>query len=150
MLQLSVSVFLAVAAQQVGTLNAGAIQAIGPKQDDPRASCGSGGGLAIGPKQDDPRKLAIGPKQDDPRKGIIIQGGKQGAYNPETDPQAQGGAEMIGPKQDDPRTGIIVQGGIEAIGPKQDDPRSPGQLAAGAYNPETDPQARGAACKTKR
>lgn len=54
-------------------------EAIGPKQDDPRAPQGiivQGGREAIGPKQDDPRAAlaarrgaqAIGPKQDDPAR----------------------------------------------------------------------------------
>jgi hypothetical protein len=140
------------AAQAGPVVQPGIVQAIGPKQDDPRAICDTsglamnGGVEAIGPKQDDPRTLAIGPKQDDPRAPAL------GAYNPETDPHASGGAEAIGPKQDDPRKGIIVQGGRTlAIGPKQDDPRTPGQLAAGSYNPETDPHAlaAGRKCKTK-
>jgi len=49
----------------------GGMEAIGPKQDDPRTP---GGMEAIGPKQDDPRTPggmeAIGPKQDDPRTGL--------------------------------------------------------------------------------
>jgi hypothetical protein len=65
----------------------GGMEAIGPKQDDPRTP---GGVEAIGPKQDDPRTPggveAIGPKQDDPR--------------------TPGGVEAIGPKQDDPRTSL--------------------------------------------
>ena len=119
MFELVASVVLAaVAAPQV--------QAIGPKQDDPLAICELDHGGIIGPD----RKLSIGPKQDDPRKGILVQGGKQASYNPETDPHAVGGAEMIGPKQDDPR--------------------SPGQLAVGAYNPETDPHAKSSSkCKKK-
>ena len=136
------------------------VQSIGPKQDDPRAICETdiaahqSGTEAIGPKQDDPRQgiivqggrsLAIGPKQDDPRAKAL------GAYNPETDPHASWGPEAIGPKQDDPRQGIIVQGGRTlAIGPKQDDPRSPGQLAQGSYNPETDPHAVSAGRKCKK
>ena len=147
----AVFVAAAVAAQPLLLANPGAVQAIGPKQDDPR-SCGV---EAIGPKQDDPRKLAIGPKQDDPRKLAIgpkqddpLHGGMQAGFDPETDPHANGGAEMIGPKQDDPRTGILVQNGARAIGPKQDDPRSPGQVSA--YNPETDPQAAGNRCASKK
>lgn len=98
-----------------------------------------GGREAIGPKQDDPRATDCG--------GIAgttdIQGipGKAGGEN---DPKAHAGngAVAIGPKQDDPSTrGIIVQGGIEAIGPKQDDPRA---LTAVQQRPgdDNDPKAK--------
>ena len=139
MFQLVMSVALAAAA-------APQVQAIGPKQDDPLAICELDHGGIIGPE----RQLAIGPKQDDPRKGILVQGGKQASFNPETDPHANGGAEMIGPKQDDPRQSLTLPVSKLAIGPKQDDPRSPGQLAVGAYNPETDPHAKSSSkCKKK-
>ena len=41
------------AAAQLGTISPNAVQAIGPKQDDPRK-------LQIGPKQDYPRAPALG------------------------------------------------------------------------------------------
>ncbi len=151
------------AAQQVTTASPGGVEAIGPKQDDPRAMCdpttnpatspGGKGGLivqggreAIGPKQDDPRKLAIGPKQDDPRTpGMLAR------PSDDNDPKAsggsggnrivvQGGIEAIGPKQDDPRK--------LAIGPKQDDPRSPGVLAR--PGDDDDPKATPAACEVQQ
>jgi hypothetical protein len=111
------SVLMIVLAAQLTTISPGGVKAIGPKQDDPRALCGSpakgiivqGGREAIGPKQDDPRKLAIGPKQDDPLKvGVLARPGD------DNDPKASGGSGA---------DKIVVQGGIEAIGPKQDDPR---------------------------
>jgi hypothetical protein len=132
-------------ASQSGIVVQGGREAIGPKQDDPRAAgiVVQGGREAIGPKQDDPRAagctpgtLAIGPKQDDPATGALARPGD------DEDPQARGGSESIGPKQDDPRVaGIIVQGGREAIGPKQDDPRSGVAIAARPGDDE-DPQAR--------
>ena len=81
------------AAAQLGTISPNAVQAIGAKQDDPRAMCkGSisgivvqGGIQAIGPKQDDPRKLQIGPKQDDPRAPAL---GTVARPGDDTDPQA--------------------------------------------------------------
>ena len=58
--------------------------------------------------------------------------------------------QAIGPKQDDPRQSLTLPVSKLAIGPKQDDPRSPGQLAVGAYNPETDPHAKSSSkCKKK-
>ena len=132
-------------ASQSGIVVQGGREAIGPKQDDPRAAgiVVQGGREAIGPKQDDPRAagcapgtLAIGPKQDDPATGALARPGD------DEDPQARGDAEAIGPKQDDPRQGgIIVQGGREAIGPKQDDPRARAAVAARPGDDE-DPQAR--------
>ena len=111
-------------AQNIETISPTGIEAIGPKQDDPRAMCEPGqgatphpggvkpiivqGGIeAIGPKQDDPRSpvLAIGPKQDDPsRPGAMARPGD------DNDPKAAGGNS---------------RGSIRAIGPKQDDPRAP-------------------------
>lgn len=155
MFQLGTNVILlAMAMQQIGTISPSGVQAIGPKQDDPRAVCSAGdsgiivqGGIeAIGPKQDDPRKLAIGPKQDDPRSPALAIGPKQddpvhsrtlARAGDENDPKATGGGA----------SGIIVQGGKEAIGPKQDDPRA---IALGAYNPETDPAARGSCAATEK
>ena len=133
---------LLMGAAQVGTISPGGIQAIGPKQDDPRAACDPGtdksgivvqGGIeAIGPKQDDPRKLAIGPKQDDPlTPGVLARPGD------DNDPKASGGG--TGGSNIVVQGGIIVQGGIEAIGPKQDDPRTPGVLAIGPK--QDDPRA---------
>lgn len=128
------------------------VQAIGPKQDDPRTA-----GIVVqgGRDQDcdsdadgvpeDRRALAIGPKQDDPRSPV----GAAARPGDDEDPKAAGGtgALAIGPKQDDPGSrGIIVQGGLQdgsaggvrgpgvlAIGPKQDDPRSP--AAVGLKSP---------------
>ena len=133
-MMLMVTTALWMAAQQIGTISPGGVQAIGPKQDDPRTMCSDdpavktpergiiveggrqaiivqGGREAIGPKQDDPRALAIGPKQDDPLKvGVLARPGD------DNDPKASGGTGV---------NTIVVQGGMEAIGPKQDDPRAP-------------------------
>jgi len=143
------------AAQQIPTISPGGREAIGPKQDDPRALCATGEGQsgiivqggreAIGPKQDDPRKLAIGPKQDDPLRASVL--ARPGDDN---DPKAsggggiivQGGIKAIGPKQDDPR----APGRRLAIGPKQDDPRSPAAAIARPGDDE-DPHARAQACE---
>jgi hypothetical protein len=130
-------------AQNAVTVSPGGIEAIGPKQDDPREMCEPGqgpmatpgrvkpiivqGGLeAIGPKQDDPRSpvLAIGPKQDDP-----IKGGVKARPGDDNDPKAAGGS---GPA------------GIRAIGPKQDDPRAPTSRLARPGDDE-DPHARACA-----
>ena len=114
------------ATQDVGTISPGGIEAIGPKQDDPRAMCEPGSeptagmlsqgrvrlSTSSGMRPSPGGKLAIGPKQDDPRApGVLARPGD------DHDPKASGGS------------GIIVEGGLEAIGPKQDDPRSPGGLA---------------------
>ena len=159
------------AAAQVPLIRPGAVQAIGPKQDDPLV-CPDGelgivvqGGLvgrpgddtdpqartdvlAIGPKQDDP--LAIGPKQDDPRAigvgggastGLIVQGGRVARPGDDNDPLA------IGPKQDDPRA-IVVQGGLVARPGDDNDPHAHGgMLAIGPK--QDDPRAPGArtACR---
>lgn len=134
---------------QVAVISPGGIEAIGPKQDDPRTACDpatgergivvQGGIEAIGPKQDDPRKLAIGPKQDDPlTPGVLARPGD------DDDPKASGGA---GGSNIVVQGGIIVQGGIEAIGPKQDDPRSPALKVGALARPgdDEDPQARACA-----
>ena len=133
------SVIAALLAAQVGTISPGAIQSIGPKQDDPRALCASDPGVKS------------------PERGIVVQGGiiVQGGLTPQTGP------EQIGPKQDDPRSpaqarpgddndpkasggstgrGPIVRRNILAIGPKQDDPRSPSGSVARPGDDE-DPQA---------
>jgi hypothetical protein len=161
----------AIAVQQAPMLAPVRVEAIGPKQDDPRAACGpaagrsgiivQGGREAIGPKQDDPRKLAIGPKQDDPLhtsvlarpgddndpkasggSGIIIQGGIEAIGPKQDDPRAPGRSLAIGPKQDDPR----APGRSLAIGPKQDDPRAPAGTLARPGD-DDDPHARAAACE---
>lgn len=109
------------ATQDVGTISPGGIEAIGPKQDDPRAMCDPGSepmagmlsqgrvrlSTSSGIRPSPGGKLAIGPKQDDPRApGVLARPGD------DNDPKASGGS------------GIIVEGGLEAIGPKQDDPRA--------------------------
>lgn len=83
-----------------------------------------GGKEAIGPKQDDPRAM----QSTDCTGNAVEQGNRPGAGT--NDPAArgiivQGGLEAIGPKQDDPRaaTGATA---TRAIGPKQDDPRAKG------------------------
>lgn len=146
---------LALAAQQIGTISPGGVEAIGPKQDDPRAACGPGGmsGIvvqggreAIGSKQDDsltadvaagmrrPGVLAIGPKQDDPsRPGALSRPGD------DNDPKASGGSSIIVQGGLKP---IVVQGGIEAIGPKQDDPRAPALGVLARPGDDNDPKAR--------
>ena len=94
-------------------------EAIGPKQDDPRAPQGiivQGGREAIGPKQDDPRAP----------QGIVVQGGR----------------EAIGPKQDDPRAALAARRGAQAIGPKRDDPARPGAAAVARPGDDEDPKAR--------
>ena len=152
------------AVQQVGTISPGAMEAIGPKQDDPRAMCGPDGtattGLldagrvrtssSSGMKPTPGGMLAIGPKQDDPsRPGALARPGD------DNDPKAsggsgiivQGGIEAIGPKQDDPRSPALAIGPKQddprspalAIGPKQDDPRAPGVVAR--PGDDEDPQA---------
>lgn len=132
-----------VTAQDVGTVSPGGMEAIGPKQDDPRAMCEPGGGetsgmlssgrvrvsSSSGMKPTPGGVMAIGPKQDDPRApGVLNRPGD------DEDPHAAGGAESIGPKQDDPRSP-----GVLAIGPKQDDPRSPNRVAR--PGDDEDPQA---------
>ena len=139
-------------------LMAAQIEAIGPKQDDPRAACGTegivvqgglkpivvhGGMEAIGPKQDDPRKLSIGPKQDDPRKLSIgpkqddpLKVGVLARPGDDNDPKASGGEGT---------RGIIVQGGREAIGPKQDDPRALKLGVIARPGDDNDPKARSCA-----
>jgi len=114
------------AVAQVAIVRPEAAQAIGPKQDDPRA-------CRIGPKQDDSLTVDVGKAG-----GGMGTASPPGTYNPETDPHAAGGsgAQAIGPKQDDPRS----PNGL-AIGPKQDDPRVPGLAKVDCYDPETDPQA---------
>jgi len=82
-----------------------------------------GGREAIGPKQDDPRAMQAGECTDNP----VEQGNKPGAGT--NDPAArgiivQGGLEAIGPKQDDPRSAATGTTATRAIGPKQDDPRA--------------------------
>ena len=86
-MHIAIMVALLAAAQDISTISPGGIEAIGPKQDDPRAMCSTdgpgvispGGVEAIGPKQDDPRKLAIGPKQDDPlTPGVLARPGDDG------------------------------------------------------------------------
>lgn len=144
---MNIALLLAAAAafaQNVGTISPGGMEAIGPKQDDPRALCESGngpgatpggvkpivvqGGMeAIGPKQDDPRTpvLAIGPKQDDPSQpGALARPGD------DNDPKAAGGSGRAGK--------------LLAIGPKQDDPRAPAARLARPGD-DDDPQARACA-----
>ena len=123
------------AAAQLGTISPNAVQAIGPKQDDPRAMCkGSISGIVVQGGRE-----AIGPKQDDPLKVRVL--ARPGGDN---DPKAsggsgsnkiivQGGIQAIGPKQDDPRK---LQ-----IGPKQDDPRAPALGTVARPGDDTDPQA---------
>lgn len=82
-----------------------------------------GGREAIGPKQDDPRAMQASDCTDNP----VEQGNKPGAGP--NDPAArgiivQGGLEAIGPKQDDPRSAALGSTTTRAIGPKQDDPRA--------------------------
>lgn len=125
-------------------------EAIGPKQDDPRAPQGiivQGGREAIGPKQDDPRapqgivvqggREAIGPKQDDPRapQGLVGEDGIGPGGGCE-------GSLAIGPKQDDPRAALAARRGAQAIGPKQDDPARPGAAAVARPGDDEDPKAR--------
>jgi hypothetical protein len=85
-----------------GIIVQGGREAIGPKQDDPRAvnegGCDDGGTVAPATGSDDPAA----------KKGIIV----------------QGGLEAIGPKQDDPRAVAGASTATRAIGPKQDDPRA--------------------------
>jgi hypothetical protein len=137
---------LALAVQDVGTVSPGGMEAIGPKQDDPRAMCEPGGpghagmlsqgrvrlSTSSGIKPTPGGSEAIGPKQDDPRApGVLARPGD------DNDPKAsggQGGGLAIGPKQDDPRSP-----GLLAIGPKQDDPRAPGVQAR--PGDDEDPQA---------
>jgi hypothetical protein len=82
-----------------------------------------GGREAIGPKQDDPRAMQASDCTENP----VEQGNKPGAGT--NDPAArgivvQGGLEAIGPKQDDPRSAAAGTTAARAIGPKQDDPRA--------------------------
>lgn len=149
---------LALAAQDVGTVSPGGMQAIGPKQDDPRAMCepdgpGHAGMLSQGRvrlstssgiRQTPGGSEAIGPKQDDPRApGVLARPGD------DNDPKAsgsmgggvQGPILSIGPKQDDPRSPAL------AIGPKQDDPRSPNLVAR--PGDDEDPQALVGKCGVK-
>jgi hypothetical protein len=137
------------AMQDVGTISPGGIEAIGPKQDDPRAMCNPGSepnamlsqgrvrlSTSSGMRPSPGGKLAIGPKQDDPRSpGVLARPGD------DNDPKASGGQGglAIGPKQDDPRSP-----GLLAIGPKQDDPRSPSTVAR--PGDDEDPQALAGKC----
>jgi hypothetical protein len=117
---------------------------------------------AIGPKQDDPRSCSSDPSVKTPeRSPIVVQGGiiVQGGLKPES------GAEQIGPKQDDPRSPAQARPGDDndpkasggegavapvagrkllAIGPKQDDPRAAGVVAR--PGDDTDPHAAAPAC----
>jgi len=100
-----------------------AIQAIGPKQDDPLRACTPDPATAGGSGQTGPNSgiipggnpAAIGPKPDDPgragvqppgiRNGLIVQGGRQ----------APGATTAIGPKPDEPRTSCsktVTPGGM--------------------------------------
>lgn len=142
-------------AQDVGTISPGGIEAIGPKQDDPRAMCEPGGtetsgmlsagrvrvSSSSGMKPTPGGVMAIGPKQDDPRSpGVLARPGD------DDDPKAsggEGGILAIGPKQDDPRSP-----GVLAIGPKQDDPRSPSTVAR--PGDDEDPQALAGKCAKSR
>lgn len=95
-----------------------------------------GGREAIGPKQDDPRAM------DDGCDGLIVQGGREAIGPKQDDPKAAGTASLaIGPKQDDPRAAAAASRGTLAIGPKQDDPRA---AAAAQARPgdDNDPKAR--------
>ena len=138
-MQIAIMLAMFAAAQNVGTLSPGGIEAIGPKQDDPRAMCEPGSPGAAGMLSQGRVRLStssgirptpggaesIGPKQDDPRSpGVLARPGD------DDDPKASGGSQ----------SGIVVQGGIEAIGPKQDDPRSPVSAVARPGDDE-DPQA---------
>lgn len=80
-----------------------------------------GGREAIGPKQDDPRAVATddctGNGTAVPGTGTNDPAAKQGII-------VQGGLEAIGPKQDDPRASAAGTTSMRAIGPKQDDPRA--------------------------
>ena len=128
-------VLAATVAAQVTTISPGAVQAIGPKQDDPRAMCqGSlkgiivqGGREAIGPKQDDPLKVATLARPGDDNDPKASGGGSGDKI------VVQGGIEAIGPKQDDPRK---LQ-----IGPKQDDPRAPALGSVARPGDDNDPKA---------
>jgi hypothetical protein len=107
------------AAQQVGTISPGGVEAIGPKQDDPRAMCEPEGtaltgmldqgrvrtSSSSGMKPTPGGVMAIGPKQDDPRApGVLARPGD------DNDPKASGSSSVlaIGPKQDDPRSPNLV------------------------------------------
>ncbi|GAB3376523.1 hypothetical protein GCM10027431_31420 [Lysobacter rhizosphaerae] len=81
-----------------------------------------GGREAIGPKQDDPRAVTANDCSENP----IAQGGKPGTDDPAAKQGiiVQGGLEAIGPKQDDPRSAAASSTSMRAIGPKQDDPRA--------------------------
>ena len=81
-----------------------------------------GGREAIGPKQDDPRAVTGNDCTEKP----IAQGGKPGTDDPAAKQGivVQGGLEAIGPKQDDPRSAAASTTSMRAIGPKQDDPRA--------------------------
>ena len=157
-MHISIMVAMIAAIQNLGTISPGGVEAIGPKQDDPRAMCGPDGtaltgmldqgrvrtSSSSGMKPTPGGKLAIGPKQDDPlARGVLARPGD------DNDPKASGGNDgglAIGPKQDDPRAP-----GLLAIGPKQDDPRSPGVAPVGTYDPDTDPQAlKAGACAKAR
>ena len=93
-------------AMKKGIIVQGGREAIGPKQDDPRAQgavqsnddCTGNEGTLPGTGSNDPAA----------QKGIIV----------------QGGLEAIGPKQDDPRSAAAGSTSMRAIGPKQDDPRA--------------------------
>ncbi|MFL6734538.1 MAG: hypothetical protein ACJ8EY_07570 [Sphingomicrobium sp.] len=112
---------------------------------------------AIGPKQDDPRACTADLNGKPGSSPIVVQGGiiVQGGLRP------QSGAEQIGPKQDDPRSpaqarpgddndpkatggssgGTSLSGRKLAIGPKQDDPRARAMKVARPGD-DTDPQAK--------
>jgi hypothetical protein len=81
-----------------------------------------GGREAIGPKQDDPRATT----DNDCTGAPIVQDGKPGTNDPAAKQGiiVQGGLEAIGPKQDDPRSAAPGTTSMRAIGPKQDDPRA--------------------------
>lgn len=98
----SASAQTAAPAVKKGIIVQGGREAIGPKQDDPRAvnegGCDDGGTVVPATGSNDPAA----------RKGIVV----------------QGGLEAIGPKQDDPRAAVAGSTATRAIGPKQDDPRA--------------------------
>lgn len=126
----SASAQTAVPVMKKGIVVQGGREAIGPKQDDPRAvnegGCDDGGSIRPATGSNDPAAT----------QGIIV----------------QGGLEAIGPKQDDPRAVAGASTGTRAIGPKQDDPRAVGgSTATRAIGPkQDDPRAPSAACQRKK
>lgn len=151
-MQLMLVMALALAAQDVNAVSPGGMEAIGPKQDDPRAMCETDGTALTG-LMDKGRVRTSSSSGMQPAPGggtgMLSQGRvrlststgvKPGSEN---DPKAAGGGGglAIGPKQDDPRSP-----GVLAIGPKQDDPRSPNLVAR--PGDDDDPQAL-AACGAK-